>query len=56
MEDPLKPAPKRRVRGGVVVAVIVLFILIFGFVGRNLGHIEQSKHPDTAEVATHEGQ
>ncbi|WP_206239981.1 hypothetical protein [Novosphingobium terrae] len=56
MEDPLKPAPKRRVRGGIVVAIIVLCILVFGFIGRNLGHIEQSQYSETANVATHEGQ
>lgn len=56
MEDPLKPAPKRRVRGGIVVAAIVLFIIVIGFVGRNIGHVEQSKHSETSDAATHEGQ
>jgi hypothetical protein len=56
MEDPLRPAPRRRVRGGIVVAAIILFILLIGFVGRNIGHVEQSRHSETANVATHEGQ
>lgn len=56
MEDPLKPAPQRRVRGGLIVAAIVLIILVVGFFGRVLGHVEQSQHSETANVATHEGQ
>lgn len=56
MEDPLKPTPKRRVRGGIVVAIIVLVIVVIAFVGRNLGHMMQNQHSKQADVATHEGQ
>lgn len=56
MEDPLKPAPQRRVRGGLIVAAIVLAVLVIGFVGRVIGHVEQSKHSETSDAATHEGQ
>jgi hypothetical protein len=56
MDDPLKPAPKRRVKGGIIAAAIVLIVLVVGFVGRNIGHVEQSRHSETSEAATHEGQ